>query len=71
MWVNSSAVTAAARPRGTSLSILGNGEDRDNDAPGSVWCSNPAGRPDKVSYNTAENLLQFCDGGGGIAVGKK
>jgi|GEM_PF-656665 len=57
------AMPAKAACWGTATNgELGHGKFSYTIAPKTIYCSGPEGHPGEIVYNTAESLLQYCDG---------
>lgn len=47
---------------------LANGESINAQTPGATLCGSPSGKPGAIAYNSASNVLQYCDGNGWVAI---
>ena len=50
------------------LGQLANGQSSIAETPSNTLCGSPPGKPGAIAYNSASNILQYCDGNGWVGI---
>lgn len=50
------------------LGQLANGQSSIAETPSNTLCGSPSGKPGAIAYNSASNILQYCDGNGWVGI---